>query len=118
MNIRKLAFALLLVAAPAFAADVDGKWTGSVDTPNGAVDVGYTFKAEESTLTGTALGPDGSSIPIKNGKISGNKISFSIDLDFGAGPMTLTYTGEVSGTDMVLHTSVMDMALEIKLKKA
>jgi hypothetical protein len=51
MNIRKLAFALLLVAAPAFAADVDGKWIGSVDTPNGAVDVGYTFKAEESTLT-------------------------------------------------------------------
>ena len=30
--------ALLLVAAPARAADVDGKWKGSLDTPMGAVE--------------------------------------------------------------------------------
>ena len=55
MNIKALALGLLLAAsAPAFAADVDGKWTGSIDTPNGAVEVNYTFKAEESTLTGAA----------------------------------------------------------------
>ena len=30
-----VAFALLFVAAPARAADVDGKWTGSLDTDAG-----------------------------------------------------------------------------------
>ena len=118
MKIRMLAIGLLLAAAPAFAADVDGKWTGTIDTPNGAVEVGYTFKAEESTLTGVASGPDGSSIPIKDGKISGNKISFSLTVDFGAGPTTFNYTGEVSPTELKLTTSFMDTPIEVKLKKA
>ena len=30
---------LLLLAAPAFAADVDGKWTGTVSTPMGDLPV-------------------------------------------------------------------------------
>src|SRR5262249_58226852 len=75
--------ALLLVAAPARAADVDGKWTGSLDTPMGAVNVGFNFKADGATLSGTTTGPDGSEIAIKNGKIEGDKISFLVSIDFG-----------------------------------
>jgi hypothetical protein len=117
MNIKALGLALLLAATPAFAADIDGKWTGTIDSPNGAVEVSYTFKDEGGTLTGAALGPDGSPIPIKDGKISGNKISFSLTLDFGAGPTTFDYTGELSGSGLLLNTSFMDMAIEVKLKK-
>jgi hypothetical protein len=118
VNIRALALALLLAATPAFAADIDGKWTGSVDTPNGPVQVNYTFKADGDTLTGSSTGPDGTSIAIKDGKIAGNKISFSLTLDFGAGPTTFNYTGEVSGTELKLHTSFMDMPIDMALKKA
>lgn len=118
MNIRTLAFALLLAATPAFAADVDGKWTGSIDTPNGAVQIDYTFKAEGDTLTGSQSAPDGTQIPIKDGKITGNKVSFSLTVDFGAGPTTFNYTGEVSATDLKLHTSFMDMPIDFTLKKA
>jgi hypothetical protein len=117
VNIKAVALALLLATTPAFAADIDGKWTGSIDTPNGAVEVSYTFKAEEATLTGAALGPDGSSIPIQDGKISGNKVSFSLTVDFGAGPTTFNYTGELSGSDLKLNTLFMDTAIEVKLKK-
>jgi len=118
MNIRMLAIGFLLAAAPAFAADVDGKWTGSVDSPNGAVEVNYTFKAEANVLTGSALAPDGSAVPIKDGQISGTQISFSLTVDFGAGPTTFKYTGDVSPTQIKLHTSFMDMPIEIALKKA
>jgi hypothetical protein len=119
MNIRKLAFGLvLLCAAPAFAGDIDGKWTGSIDTPNGAVAINYTFKSEGDALTGFTTGPDGATINIKDGKIAGNKVSFSLTLDFGAGPTTFNYTGEVSPADLKLHTSFMDMPLEFALKKA
>jgi hypothetical protein len=99
MNIKKLVVGLLLLAAtPAFAGDIDGKWTGSLDTPNGAVAVNYTF--------------------IKDGKIDGKKLSFSLTVDFGMGPTTFNYTGEVSPTELKLHTSFMDMAIDMALKKA
>ena len=118
MKIRALALGLMLAATPAFAADVDGKWTGSLDTPNGPVTVNYSFKAEGSTLTGSTTTPDGAAIPIKDGKITGNKLTFSLTLDFGAGPTTFNYTGEVSATDLKLHTSFMDMPIDFALKKA
>jgi hypothetical protein len=118
VNIRTLALTLLLAATPAFGAEVDGKWTGSIDTPNGPVQVNYTFKAEGDALTGSTSAPDGTSIPIKGGKIAGNKVSFSLTLDFGAGPTTFDYTGEVSGTELKLHTSFMDMPIDFTLKKA
>jgi hypothetical protein len=119
MKLGKFALALLLaVAAPAFAADVDGKWTGSIDTPNGAVELNYTFKADGGTLTGFTTGPDGTQIPITDGKITGNKVSFSLTLDFGAGPATFNYTGEVSPTELKLKSSFMDMPFEFTLEKA
>jgi hypothetical protein len=118
MKLRLLALALLLAAAPAFAADIDGKWTGSIDTPGGAMAISYTFKADGAKLSGSTAAPDGSAIPIKNGKINGNKISFTLDLDFGQGPLTFNYTGVVSPTQLKLHSSFMDMPIDFTLKKA
>ena len=82
---------LMLLAAPAFAADVDGKWTGTVSTPMGDLPVGYEFKADGATLTGTTLGTDGGYVPIKDGKVDGNNISFSVTLDFGGMAIDLSY---------------------------
>ena len=78
-RILALVFGLVLLAVPAFAPDVDGKWEGMIDTPMGAIPVGFTFKTDGAALTGTSLGPDGAAIPIKNGKVDGNKISFTVD---------------------------------------
>lgn len=110
---------LLLAAAPAFAADVDGKWDGALDTPQGPVNVSFTFKAEaDNKLTGSTAGPDGASIPLKNGKIDGDKISFAFDVDFGQGPFTFNYTGVVSKTEVKLQTDFMGNAIAFTLKKA
>ena len=118
MKIRLLAIAALLAAAPVFAGDIDGKWTGTIDTPNGAVAIAYTFKADGETLVGSTTGPDGTEYPIQDGKITGNKLSFSLTLDFGQGPVTFNYTGEVSPTEVKLHSSFMDMPIDFTLKKA
>ena len=120
MKIRALAlaFAALLLAVPALAADVDGKWTGSIDTPNGAVQVGFTFKADGSTLTGTTTSPDGAEIAIKKGKIDGDKISFDVDLDFGGMAFTLSYTGVVSADQIKMTADFMGMPFEFVVKKA
>ncbi len=109
--------ALLLATVPAFAADVDGNWTGSIDTPNGSVMVSYTFKAAGNTLTGSTTGPDGSVTPIKDGKIDGTKISFSIDLNFNGNTTTLMYTGTVSPGQIVLSSSFNGQAMSFTVKK-
>jgi hypothetical protein len=112
------AFALLFVAVPARAADVDGKWTGSLDTPMGAVMVGFNFKADGAMLTGTTTGPDGGEIAIKNGKIEGDKISFLVSIDFGGMSLDLNYTGVVKKDSVELTLDVMGMPFNFVVKKA
>ncbi|MBM3777301.1 MAG: hypothetical protein FJW23_03545 [Acidimicrobiia bacterium] len=120
MRLRALALMMgwLLVATPAWAASADGTWNGAVDTPDGAVDVSFTFKTAGAELTGTTTGPDGSSMALKNGKVDGDKISFAVDFDFGGGPMTVNYTGVVKDAQIALTIDFMGMPLETVLKKA
>ncbi len=118
MNIRIPALALLLVSSVAFAGGIDGKWTGSIDSPNGPVQVNYEFKSEGAKVTGTTMGPDGSTLALKNVKVDGDKISFSLDLDFGQGPTTFNYTGVIQAGQMKLHSEFMGMPIDFTLKKA
>lgn len=109
----------LIAAAPVAAADVDGKWTGSIDSPDGtAIAVGFTFKAEGTTLTGTTTGPDGAEVAIKEGKIEGNNLSFKVTLDFGGMPFELNYKGVMTGPDMKLTIDILGMPIELAVKKA
>jgi len=112
------ALVLMLAAVPARAADVDGKWTGSLDTPMGAVMVGFNFKADGATLTGTTTGPDGMELPLKNGKIDGDKISFMISVDFGGMALDLNYTGVVKKDAVELTLDIMGMPFNFIVKKA
>src|SRR5580704_11259865 len=102
MRLRALVAGVLFVAVSAFAAGVDGKWSGSVSTPGGDFPVAFTFKADGAKLTGTMAGMDGMDIAIKDGKIDGDKIAFSITLDFGGMPFMLSYTGVVSADQIKL----------------
>ena len=58
MRMTGLIAVLVLAAAPAFAGNIDGKWTGSIDTPNGPVQLTYVLASMGTQLTGTAAGPD------------------------------------------------------------
>ena len=106
-----------LVAAPVRAADVDGKWSGSLDSPNGPVQMGFTFKADGATLNGTSTTPDGSEVAIKSGKIDGNKISFVVSIDFGGMAFDLNYTGVVSADNIQLILDFMGMPMPFTVKK-
>jgi len=118
MRVYALVLGLLLLAAPAFAADVDGKWTGTVATPMGDIPVAYEFKADGGTLTGSTQGPDGGQVAIKDGKVDGNNISFSVTLDFGGMPLEISYKGVVSKTEIMITGDFMGMPFEFTVKKA
>ena len=112
-----LVLTFTLVAAPAFAADVDGKWAGTISTPGGDFPVAFEFKADGTTLTGTTMSPDGMSINIKDGKIDGDKVTFGVTLDFGGMALDIAYSGVVTPTEMKMKADVGGMALDFVVKK-
>jgi hypothetical protein len=102
-----------------FAAPIDGKWTGEMQGMDGnAMKIGYTFKADGATLTGSTTGPDGKELAIKDGKIDGDKVSFSVTIDMGGQEMKMEYKGVLNGDALKLTLDIMGQSIEIPLKRA
>jgi len=76
---------------------IDGNWKGTRETPNGPFEVTYTFKVEGKELKGSIKTSFGEA-PLENGKIDGNKISYSITFN-GA---TINSTGEIINENEIL----------------
>ncbi len=107
MKIRLLALGFLLMAGVAFGADIDGKWSGQYNSGMGdPMTLVYTFKADGNTLTGTSLGGPDTEIPIKDGKIDGNNISFVVVVDFGGQEMKFNYKGILKGDEIELSFEI------------
>jgi hypothetical protein len=117
MRIPALVLTMVLLAVPAFAADVDGRWTGPMATPMGEIPITFVFKADGAKLTGAMIGMDGAEIPIADGKIDGNKISYSVTLDFGGMQLQMLYAGVVAPTEIMLNGTVFDMPFELVVRK-
>ena len=118
MKVLAIVVGLVLLATPSFAADVDGTWTGTVATPMGEAPVAFEFKANGTMLTGTALAPDGSKVPIKNGKVDGSNITYTASFDLGGMVFEFSYKGVVSGGEIALTAEFMGMPFEFVVKKS
>jgi hypothetical protein len=118
MKIRSLVIPFVLLAGSCFAADVDGKWTGTFSTPNGDIPVVFTLKADGAMLNGTATGPDGVEIKIKNGKADGNNISFTVSYDAGGTPFSIAFKGVLSGPEIKFAIDFAGMPAELTVKKS
>jgi hypothetical protein len=109
---------MILIAGAAFAADIDGKWAGEIAGPDGPpMKIAYTFKADGATLTGSTTSPDGKEMAIKDGKINGNNISFSIAFDMGGQEMKMEMKGVLSGDTLKLSMDMMGQPMDFTLKK-
>ena len=117
MKFLSLTAGLLLTCVSMLAHDVDGKWGGTMNTPNGDVPVSFTFKAEGATLTGSTAGADGTEVKIADGKIDGNNLSFTITFDFGGMPLMISYKGVMSGTEIKFMLDIFGMPFDLSVKK-
>lgn len=86
----------LLTPVASFAADITGKWVGEM---GGEFTMTFNFKQEGNKLTGTADGPGGAPLQIQNGKVDGNKISFTVSPD---GQMNIAHEGTINGDEISL----------------
>jgi opacity protein-like surface antigen len=99
-----LACAVLMtvLAGAALAADITGNWTGTTDQ----FSLKFTFKQDGETLTGAVTGPQGDPLPISDGKVQGDKVSFTVKVDMGGNSMKITHEGVVKGDEITLTTKV------------
>ena len=81
-------------------ADLNGKWTGILKTPDGNdLQVTYTFKVDGDKLTGTAESPAGV-VSVDNGKITGDTFSFKVTVDGNDYPHTGKMYADSCGLDV------------------
>ena len=96
-TILRFACCLGLLVALAMAADISGKWTGDMPGRGGeTASTTFTFKADGEKLTGTMTGPQGE-VPLQEGKVAGDQVSFSTTQDFGGNSVKILYKGTLSG---------------------
>ena len=109
---RSLVVGMLLFAAAAvvFAADVSGKWTSEFDSPIGRQRYVFEFKVDGTTLTGTATQSDRGSTDIKEGKISGDDISFVELVTVEGSQLRIEHKGKVAGDEIRLRRKAADFA--------
>lgn len=114
-------FALMLaLVSVSFAADVTGTWKGQRPGRDGnMMDVTFTFKADGETLTGSTTMRN-NQIPISDGKISGDDISFVVKMEMGGNSMKMNYTGKVSGNEIKMKSQRegADRTVEFTLKRS
>ncbi len=110
---KKLLFVVTLALVAAFAllaADVSGKWVAEQPGRNGGPprQTVFTLKAEGSKLTGSMTGGMGrggaapAAIEISDGKIDGDKVTFTVKRETPNGVMETKYNGTVSGDELTL----------------
>jgi len=128
---KKLLFVttlLLVVAVGAFAADLTGKWTYSMQGRDGTPrEVTITLKQDGNTLTGEVPGmgrggQGGTPSQITNGKVDGDKFSFEVVREFQGNKMTTKYEGTAAGSELKMkvtrETQNGPQTSEVTAKKA
>jgi len=89
----------MMLAMVASAADITGNWTADLQTPQGLVQVSYTFKQNGETLTGTWQAAQSPTVEITDGKVSGNKVAFVVRVGPN-GVMVFAHEGEIKGEEI------------------
>ena len=104
MKTLALLAAFALVATPLSAQDaakvptakVAGNWDFSFTSPQGAANWRIKFDQAGDTLTGTAA-TDFGQLDVTNGWITGNDMSFTLNLNFSGQMIQVNFAGTVKG---------------------
>ena len=112
--------ATVLAAGLAQAADATGKWVAQVPGRDGQNhETTFNLKAEGGTLTGTMSARQGD-IPIADGKVKGDEISFDVTFSFQGTSMKVEYTGKVAGDEIKFkrHREGSDQTTDFTAKRS
>lgn len=98
-------FLLIALASAAFALDINGKWKGSLASPNGDLETTMVFKLDGEKLTGTVTNMYGEE-QIADGTVKGDDVNFVVNA--GGGQFKIVYKGKITGEDIKFHVVIGD----------
>jgi hypothetical protein len=119
--VNKIFIRLLLLAvfclASVFAADIDGKWTATYEVQGNSITTAWEIKADGNKLTGKASSSLGER-EITDGKIEGNNVSWTENVDAGGIAIKVTCKGTLNGDEIKLTREVAELgATEVTAKR-
>jgi hypothetical protein len=98
-----LCAATVLAVGLSYAQDINGKWKTQMETPNGPMEMMFTFKTSGDTLTGAVEGPMGE-MPISQGKVDGKMFSFDVSFN----EWTIHHWCEAMGDSILMKAPGME----------
>ena len=107
-NLTACAILLTLLAGVVLAADITGNWTGSFTMGDNQLTLTYMFKQDGEKLTGSVTGPQGNPLPLDDGKVQGDKVSFSVTAETPNGAFKILNEGTIKGDEITLKTKMGD----------
>lgn len=97
-KVRAVVAALALSAGIAFAADITGTWTLTVEAPGGERQSTVEFKQDGKNLTGTVHSRMGDA-PL-TGSVDGDQVSFSVARERDGQQFKIDYSAKVEDARM------------------
>jgi enterochelin esterase-like enzyme len=104
-----------VLAYAAHAVDIAGQWRAEFDTQIGIQKYVFTFKTDGDKLTGKAaaeVNDQKRESDLKEGKLTGDTVSFVEMLDFQGNELRIQYTGKISTNEIAFTREVGDFAKE------
>ena len=93
---------------------INGKWIGNISSPQGDMELTFTFNVDGDTLTGSDTSPMGET-ELSNGVVNGNDFSFDVD----TGGMVIKHKCKYLDDDTIdVIANVMDQEINMKLTRA
>jgi hypothetical protein len=112
--------AFLFLVYSAFAAEsnatakLDGSWKWTFTMPDGSkIEPRAKLKRDGDTLTGTSRFRSGATVPIQDGKIDGDTVSWNVVREHDGRKVTTRYEGKLTG-DAIKGTVSSDWAGETR----
>ena len=94
----------LCFAAIALAADITGNWAGTLSLGDNQFNLTYTFKQDGEKLSGTVAHDGGEPLPLNDGKVQGDKVTFFVRADRDGTPTKFIMEGAIKGDEITLTT--------------
>jgi len=104
---RRVLFATAVLCAifvgAALAADISGNWSGTLQAGNDPVPLTFTFKQDGEKLTGTVISSQNPPLPLNDGRVSGDKVSFFVTADMNGAPTKFISEGVIKSDEITLN---------------
>jgi len=100
----------LLLAVLASAADLTGTWKGAFEFNGNSVPLTFNLKHSGDTVTGTIEGLPTPNAKIEEGKVAGDALTFSVNIEYEGNPVKLVYKGKIAQDEIQFQFGTEDGA--------